>query len=288
MSTVVLQHVLILTRVCSVCEGTTGATATATATLLSPAQPQPELKFDVNSKVVEFNAKKQEHKNLKHTKGRRIVLVFSYYDMDFVGQSNDPRTVELKEKYADLSDYYLQELEVNDGRMVEFARANLFSQFLLARWEEERCASGGNHSKYLAGQTIKKMSLGAKRLLSANKAKLLTRRSSNTSAQQKMLWDAVQSYAKLFCPRLCEYDSCFVAMDAFCDWHCDDNSNIGPSAITAIGDYEGGGELLIKHAPATATAVPLPASAGEQYLCMRCRLSLVCAVRMQVRKWHSW
>jgi len=39
---------------------------------------------------------------------------------------------------------------------------------------------------------------------------------------------------------------------------------------------------------ATATAVPLPASAGEQYLCTRYRLSLVCAVRMQVRKWHSW
>ena len=237
----------------------------------------------MHNAVVELNAVKRPHKNFAHSKGKRIVLVCCNFDMDFKGRSNDARTVELKKLYADLDDNYLEELEVNEGPVVDFARGALLEDFEDADWEDERCNGGDNHSKYLLGQEkIKKMSMGAVRLFKAS-ATLLTRRSSRkkTKAERKM-WKSLQRYFKVFCPRLCEYDSCFVAIDALCDWHVDSNSNIGPSAITAIGDFEGGGELLVRLAPvkktmaATATmsgsgggggsskdSAPAPSPAGE-------------------------
>lgn len=127
--------------------------------------------FDVHGSVVEFNAKKRPHKNAPHT-GSCIVLVFLNYDMGFIGQNNDPRTVAIKQQHKNMQGSYLQTLPCNSGVAVDEARANLMGQLSYANWESERCNNGGNHSKYSPGQQISKMSLGAKRRVSASKTKV--------------------------------------------------------------------------------------------------------------------
>ena len=211
----------------------------------APVQPAPTPStshetLDVRNGVVEFNAKKRPHKNAPHSNGSRTVLVFCNYDMDFVGQNNDPRTVEIKQQCTAMPDNHLAMLPCNSGALVDAARTNLIQQLYYARWESERCNNGSNHSKYSPDQQISKISTGAKRLLSAKKT-LPTRRSGRVSSQEQMLWASVQAYAKEFCPMLCwRYDSCFVARDAMCNWHVDNGCNIGPSAITVLGDFDGG------------------------------------------------
>jgi hypothetical protein len=117
----------------------------------------------------------------------------------------------------------------------------------------------------------------------------------NTNRELKQAYTHVSNYLNLLHPNLFNgtddstfFNAMAINKNAVFGPHKDNKTNVGYSAITALGDFSGGGGLLIQTDPATATAVPLPASAGEQYLCMRYRLSLVCAVRMQVRKWHSW
>ena len=40
------------------------------------------------------------------------------------------------------------------------------------------------------------------------------------------------------------YHACIVSKNSQCRWHLD-KSNIGHTALTALGDFEEGGELLI-------------------------------------------
>ena len=107
------------------------------------------------------------------------------------------------------------------------------------------------------------MSMGAVQLFNASGALLTRRPSKNKTKAERKMWKSLQRYFRVFCPRLCEYDSCFVAMDALCDWHVDSNSNIGPSAITAIGDYEGGGELGARLAPVKKTMAATATMSGS-------------------------
>ena len=68
-STVVLQHVLILTRVCSVCAGATGATATATA--LAPAYAL----INIHNVLYCWDAVKETHMTERGWTGIRYTIV---------------------------------------------------------------------------------------------------------------------------------------------------------------------------------------------------------------------
>ena len=43
----------------------------------------------------------------------------------------------------------------------------------------------------------------------------------------------------------CRFDAFIIAKNSQCVWHLD-YTNLGPAAITTLGDYEGGGDLLVE------------------------------------------
>lgn len=112
---------------------------------------------------------------------------------------------------------------------------------------------GTNKARLLSfGATASRRSRAAR----AEQGKLTRReRNCNNTNRHAPLYEATKRYLRLFDERLfgekeedwprCRFDAFIIAKNSQCVWH-HDYTNLGPAAITALGDYDGGGELLVE------------------------------------------
>ena len=110
---------------------------------------------------------------------------------------------------------------------------------------------GTNKARLLSfGATASRRSRAAR----AEQGKLTRReRNCNNTNRHAPLYEATKRYLRLFDERLfgegdwprCQFDAFIIAKNSQCVWHYD-YTNLGPAAITVLGDYDGGGQLLVE------------------------------------------
>lgn len=233
---------------------------------MCPPAPVSHTAYDLRNTLLIFDSWRLRHMNLPHTGGTRYALVLYNKNLDYVGTDCDARSVQLKRTATTKQDVVCVPVSVGDNKATANAQQALLAILRRTRFPVDTTNAGtartgkGRNSygsmKY-GTNTARYLSFGAiaSRKCRQKRAQngLFSRRESNANNKRMSeLYAAVLHY--ICCiggPDLCgerpecRFHSFIVAKDSQCVWHYDYN-NLGPAAITAVGDYTGGGELLVE------------------------------------------
>jgi hypothetical protein len=209
-------------------------------------QPQHHQAYDIRHLLLQFNSHKLLHKNSPHSTGDRYVLVFFN-----TGRGDKDATVPL------------QYLPVATGARVERARQTLLDvlHFTSLPTDRSNQSTGDPHSKYGKRATHAQqweqapplvLSYGASTKSKQKAGKAPPLNANCVSQKYGLLYKVLLQYIDLLHPNLfstsepsATYNAFIVAKNAQCVWHTD-GRNSGHATLTALGDFTGGGELLVE------------------------------------------
>jgi hypothetical protein len=206
-------------------------------------------------RFLEFDSQRLLHKNEPvRGPGDRYAIVLFNKNMNYVGERDCARSCELAARGRSGVRWFEPRPEAEPERRALLAAcaATPFPREKSYSYPEHGYL--GSHSKY-GGHEARVLSFGwiASRGGRAERAArgLRTKREANlNNARFAALYGALLRYAAAAHPGLFgetprhRYTSCIVAKNSQCEWHRDQR-NVGPAAITALGDFAGG-RLLVE------------------------------------------
>ena len=194
--------------------------------------------WNLHEVAVQFDGRRTPHKTAKFSGDRYCIVLYnpdlSYHNKGFTHIHE--RTEQLRPP--------TNEAPKEVGRVVtdsqKSARRELSRQLHNAKWVTYQGAK--SHSKY-AGAPSTTLCFGTARRLGPYKNKCKGK-PAVANKTHKPLYRALRLYLRaLLGATVDDYAGVFVARNSVCDWHYD-ATNVGPSIITCVGEYEGG-DLLI-------------------------------------------
>jgi hypothetical protein len=210
-----------------------------------PPPPPAYDTHDIKHTLLEFESSELLHRN-DPWEGERYVIVFFNKDVNYKGEYTDERSMRLQRQPLQPT----RLLDVQQGQEVQVQRDALLHELERTTFSPDRVNSGKAHSKY-GENTALNISLG--NTLSRSKGvggqRVNKRSEGKNNTKYKDLYAKFREYMGAFAPGVftgedAKYDMCIIAKDSQCVWHKDTN-NIGPAALTALGDFTGG-ELLVE------------------------------------------
>jgi hypothetical protein len=235
----------------------------------------PYTTYDIKHKVVRADTCALLHRNTPHATGDRYCIVLFNRQMNYVGSALDVRSLDIASRPAVKTGYTV----CFDTPQVDAARSHLLDILSTTSFPPDRCtASNGtakSHSKYgdtkgmfiSFGATASRKSRLQRALLGMD-----TRESANRNNDKyNVLYNAFVSYMDVFQPKSFAtdgtgvYQCAIIARNSLCQWHMD-SGNIGHASLTALGDYQTGGELLVEDTfpkPLHHTTVPTPSQTRD-------------------------
>jgi hypothetical protein len=216
--------------------------------------PKAHERFDIKDKLLRFDSQRLLHKNSK-SEGTRYVISLFNRGMNYSGQDIDERSTKL----AQLGPQAIKYLVVRQTDEVLQKRAKLIKRLEQTTFPEGRCSGRHVHSKY-GSERGRFVSFGLTQSRKSQSTReedgLVTRQDENTNNSTHLhLYGELLDYMAWFAPGVFSeeadsmFNSCIIAKNSKCMWHLDKN-NVGPAALTALGDFTGG-ELLVEKEAAT-------------------------------------
>jgi hypothetical protein len=211
--------------------------------------PSAHERWPIKDRLLRFDSQRQLHKNARWH-GVRYVIVFFNKNMNYAGQDIDERSTKL----AALGPQKMKFLAVRQSEEAIEKRAQLLKVLDQTKFTEDRSSGQRVHKKYGAerGRFVS-FGLTQSRKGQAKRKEdgKLTRQDENANNGAHLhLYGDLLDYMAWFAPNVFSEDpesmfnSCIIAKDSQCVWHKDTN-NIGPAALTTLGDFTGG-ELLVE------------------------------------------
>jgi len=194
--------------------------------------------WDLYERAVEFDGRRLPHKTAPFSGDRYCIVVynpdFSFHDR-YMTHAHE-RSEELRAMaIAPPSEIARVSTDEQKG-----ASANLLRELQQSRWVSR--SGKKSHEKYAGGDSHT-LVFGKTRTRAAYEGKSKARDAPANKTHRPLLL-ALQLYLRaLIGPRVDEYTGLFVAHNSTSSWHFD-RSNVGPSIITCIGEYEGGALLI--------------------------------------------
>ena len=231
---------------------------------VTPSAPATWTAHDLRQVMLLFDSWRLRHMNSPHTSGDRYAIVLYNKDMDYKGTDHDPKSTALKRaKYKCSPAQTMYATTCSSSEVVE-AREALEALLRRTSFPQDQ-TSGGSTRTPEEGTGNIKYGTNAARLLSfgatasrgsraarADAGKFTRREQNlNNTNRHAPLYEATKRYLRLFDENLygewprCRFDAFIIAKNSQCVWH-HDYTNLGPAAITALGDYKDGGELLVE------------------------------------------
>jgi hypothetical protein len=215
----------------------------------------PHTAYDIRHNVVRAETTTLLHRNTPHTTGDRYCIVLFSKDMNYVGSTLDPRSIDIASRPPVKTGYTV----CFETPQVVGARAHLLDILNTTSFPPDRCTAANgtakSHSKYgdrvgtfiSFGATASRKSRLQRALLGMHTRESVNRNNDKYS----VLYNAFCRYLDVFQPKSFAtdgsgvYQCAIIARNSLCEWHMD-SGNIGHASLTALGDYENGGELLIE------------------------------------------
>ena len=205
--------------------------------------------YDIRHRLLQADTTRLPHRNAAHHGGDRYAIVLFNKDLNYKGTSRCARSTAIREAPPLGKPMYM---ETHEGEGVECAREALLDVLGRTRLPADRCGDlAVNHPKYSGEAHL--LSFGISQSRKSRRVRevqgLLTRETENAhNHKYPQLYAALCTYMDALAPGTfgptAVYHACIVSKNSQCRWHLD-KSNIGHAALTALGDFEEGGELLI-------------------------------------------
>ena len=207
--------------------------------------------YDIRHRLLQADTARLRHRNAPHRRGDRYAIVLFNKDLSYKGTRECARSCAIREAPPLGAPRYLA---TRDGEAVERARAALLEVLGRTRLPADRCGDlAVNHPKY-GPHEARLLSFGVSQSRKSRRARaaqgVYTRATENShNRQYPELHAALCAYMDALAPGVfgpaAVYHACIVAKNSQCVWHVD-KSNIGHASLTALGDFEEGGELLVE------------------------------------------
>jgi hypothetical protein len=205
--------------------------------------------YDIRHRLLQADTTQLPHRNAPHRGGDRYAIVLFNKDLNYKGTDRCARSTAIREAPPLGEPVYM---ETREGEEVERARTALLDVLRRTRLPADRCGDlAVNHPKYSSEAHL--LSFGISQSRKSRRVRevqgLPTRETENAhNHRYSQLYAALCTYMDALAPGTfgptAVYHACIVSKNSQCRWHLD-KSNIGHAALTALGDFEEGGELLI-------------------------------------------
>ena len=205
--------------------------------------------YDIRHRLLQADTTRLSHRNAPHRGGDRYAIVLFNKDLNYKGTDRCARSTAIREVPPLGEPVYIQTRESEE---VVRAREALLDVLGRTRLPADRCGDlAVNHPKYSCQAYL--LSFGVSQSRKSRRVRemqgLLTRETENAhNHKYTELYAALCAYMDALAPDTfgpaSTYHACIVSKNSQCRWHLD-KSNIGHAALTALGDFEEGGELLI-------------------------------------------
>ena len=207
--------------------------------------------YDIRHRLLQADTTRLPHRNAPHHGADRYAIVLFNKDLNYKGTDRCARLTAIREAPPLGEPVYVETREGEEVGVVR-ARAALLEVLGRTRLPADRCGDlAVNHPKY--SSQVHLLSFGVLQLRKSRRVReaqgVPTRETENAhNHRYAELYAALCAYMDALAPGVfgptAVYYACIVSKNSQCRWHLD-KSNIGYAALTALGDFEEGGELLI-------------------------------------------